>query len=65
MSDSILAIDLGKFNSVLCWYEPGTRVVEFRTAKATPADLDRELTRRPVGRGRKRCQDPFARGKGS
>ena len=25
MSTTILAIDLGKFNSVLCWYEPATR----------------------------------------
>ena len=50
MSDTILAIDLGKFNSVLCWYDPATRATAFRTAKTTPADLDRELTRRPVGR---------------
>jgi hypothetical protein len=25
MSATILAIDVGKFNSVLCWYEPATR----------------------------------------
>ena len=48
MSDPILAIDLGKFNSVLCWFEPTSRTTEFRTAKTTPAELDRELTRRPV-----------------
>jgi transposase len=47
-TDTILAIDLGKFNSVLCWYEHGTHAAEFRTARTTPADLDRELTRRPV-----------------
>ena len=56
MSDTILAIDLGKFNSVLCWYEPATRATAFRTAKTTPADLDREPTRREG----KRCQDPFS-----
>ena len=48
MNTTILAIDLGKFNSVLCWYEPGTREAAFRTARTTPADLDRELTRQPV-----------------
>jgi hypothetical protein len=25
MSATILAIDVGKFNSVLCWYEPANR----------------------------------------
>ena len=25
MNSTILAIDLGKFNSVLCWYDPDTR----------------------------------------
>ena len=29
MTDTILAIDLGKFNSVLCWYEPDTRGATF------------------------------------
>ncbi len=48
MSGTILAIDLGKFNSVLCWYEPDTRDATVRTVKTTPADLARELTRRPV-----------------
>lgn len=49
MTDTILAIDLGKFNSVLCWFEPGSRVAEFRTVRTAPAELERELTRRPVG----------------
>jgi transposase len=49
MDGTILAIDLGKFNSVLCWYDPGTRAADFRTAATTPGDLSRELTRRPVG----------------
>ena len=48
MNTTILAVDLGKFNSVLCWYEPGTRAADFRTVPTTPADLRRELTRRPV-----------------
>jgi hypothetical protein len=26
-----LAIDLGKFNSVLCWYDSATRTSSFRT----------------------------------
>ena len=50
MSATILAIDLGRFNSVLCWYEPVTKATAFRTAATTPADLRRELLRRPVGR---------------
>jgi hypothetical protein len=41
MSGTILAIDLGKCNSVLGRYDPDTRTATFRTA---PADL----TRRPV-----------------
>ena len=28
MITTTLAIDLGKFNSVLCWYEPTTRSVQ-------------------------------------
>ena len=49
MGTTILAVDLGKFNSVLCWYEPGTRGADFRAVTTTPADLRRELVRRPVG----------------
>ena len=45
---TILAIDLGKFNSVLCWYEPNTRDEHYRTIATTPTDLRRELTRRPL-----------------
>ena len=48
MSTTILAVDLGKFNSVLCWYEPDTRSAQFRTAKTTPEDLRLELTQQPV-----------------
>jgi transposase len=50
MSTIILAIDLGKFNSVLCWYEPKTHAVEFRSIKTTPSELHRELVRQPVER---------------
>jgi len=50
MDGLILAIDLGRFNSVLCWYEPATKRAVFRTAATTPADLRRELLRRPVNR---------------
>ncbi|HVK16336.1 MAG TPA: IS110 family transposase [Fimbriiglobus sp.] len=48
MSSTILAVDLGKFNSVFCWYEPDTRSAAFRTTTTGPDDLRRELTRRPV-----------------
>ena len=50
MNSTILAIDLGKFNSVLYWYDPGARAERFRTAPTTPDDLRRELTRQPVAR---------------
>ena len=48
MTTAILTIDLGKFNSVLCWYEPATKATEFRTIKTTPELLRKELTRQPV-----------------
>jgi transposase len=50
MNSPILAVDLGKFNSVLCWYDPDARAERFRTAPTTPDDLRRELTRQPVAR---------------
>jgi hypothetical protein len=43
----ILALDLGKFNTVLCWYEPDTRAACFRTVATTPDDLRRERLRQP------------------
>ena len=46
----ILAIDLGKYNSVLCAFAESTGEVEFRTAKTTPAVMRAELTRQPVDR---------------
>jgi transposase len=48
MSTTILAIDLGKFNSVLVWYEPDTKTTTFRTVKTTPEELRQELTRQSV-----------------
>lgn len=44
----ILAIDLGKYNSVLCWFDPTTGEVAFRSAKTNPDTFRRELTRQPV-----------------
>ena len=46
----ILAIDLGKYNSVFCWLEANSGEVEFRTAKTTPAVLRSALLRRLVDR---------------
>ena len=31
MDDPILAIDLGKSNSVCCWYEPASKGATFRS----------------------------------
>src|SRR5262245_50877558 len=47
---TILAIDLGKFNSVLCRFDPGARAERFRTTPTTPGDLRREFARQPVAR---------------
>jgi len=48
LTTTILAIDLGKFNSVLCWYEPASRTERFRTVATTPDQLRRELTQQPI-----------------
>jgi hypothetical protein len=45
MSDTIIAIDLGRHTSVACVYDRGTRAHTFRTLDTTPADLDRLLAR--------------------
>ena len=45
---TILAINLGKFNSVLVWFEPETRSTAYRTIKTTPELLRVELLRQPV-----------------
>lgn len=49
-SAPILAIDLGKFNAVFCWFDTKSGEVSFRTAKTTPAQMKHELTRQPVQR---------------
>jgi len=43
MNSTILAIDLGKFNSVLCWFDPDARAERFRTAPTTPDDVPRRI----------------------
>lgn len=48
MFTTILAVDLGKYNSVLVWFEPDSRATSFRTVRTTPDDLRRELLRQPV-----------------
>lgn len=49
MALPILAVDLGKFNSVLAWFESATGEVRFRAVRTTPEELRRELTREAVG----------------
>ena len=44
----ILAIDLGRYNSVVCWYDADTRASEFRTVHSIPEELRQALTKRPV-----------------
>ncbi len=54
----ILAIDLGKFNSVFCWFDPATKATTFRTVPSNP-DAIREalLGTASVFRGRLREAD--------
>ena len=33
---AVLAVDLGKFNSVFCWYDLATKATVFRTVPSTP-----------------------------
>ena len=46
-TQTILAIDLGKFNSVLCRYELATKATTFRTVPTTPEELREALLRHP------------------
>src|SRR5437868_5973149 len=48
MDGVILAIDLGRFNSVCCWYGGPAVDPTFRTVATSPAEFRRELLRRPV-----------------
>src|SRR5947209_16125751 len=50
MDGVILAIDLGRFNSVCCWYGGPAVDPTFRTVATSPAEFRRELLRRPVAR---------------
>ena len=44
-TDTIIAIDLGRYNSVACVYDRRTRAHTFRTLDTTPDALDRLLAR--------------------
>lgn len=46
-TDTILAIDLGRYKSVACAYDPATRAAAFRAVDTTPADIGRLLARHP------------------
>ena len=50
MSEVILAIDLGKYKSVFCWFDPTTKSTAFRTVKTSPALFEAEITREPIAR---------------
>ena len=41
----ILAIDLGKFNSVFCWFDPATKATTFRTVPTNPDAIREALLR--------------------
>lgn len=50
MDSFILAIDLGKFNSVFCWYDPVTRAATYLTVPSRPAAFRDRIASRPVVR---------------
>src|SRR5438067_1245874 len=45
MSTAILAIDLGKYKSVACTYDPATAAAEFRTLDTSRAELAKLIGR--------------------
>jgi transposase len=47
MSDTIIAIDLGRYKSVTCVYNRATRVHTFGTVDTTPDELARVLAKHP------------------
>ncbi len=47
MSDTIIAIDLGRYKSVVCAYTRSTRAHTFRTVDTVPDDLTSVLTKHP------------------
>src|ERR1044071_7507974 len=46
-TDTILAIDLGRYKSVACVYQRSSREHAFRTFDTTPAELTKLLARHP------------------
>jgi transposase len=50
MDRLILAIDLGKFNSVFCWFDPASRRATFRSVPSAPAEFRKLLALRDVAR---------------
>lgn len=44
----IVAIDLGKFKSVLCWFHPATGEIVFRSVRTSPESFRRELPGEPI-----------------
>ena len=44
---TILAIDLGKFNSVFCWFDPNSKATEFRTVPTCDSQFRESLLRQP------------------
>jgi transposase len=47
VSDTILAVDLGRYKSVACVYDRSTRGHTFRPVAVTPEAIDRLLARHP------------------
>jgi transposase len=47
MSDTIIAIDLGRYKSVVCAYARATRAHTFRTVDTTPDELAKVLAKHP------------------
>ncbi len=45
---AILAIDLGKYNSFLCWYVVESRQAVYRSVPTTPDSLRTELQGQPI-----------------
>ena len=43
----ILAIDLGKFNGVLCWYQVSAKKTEFSTVSSSPDKMREAIERQP------------------
>jgi hypothetical protein len=45
--NTLLAIDLGKLNSVFCWYEPNSKTTESRTVPTCEDDFRQAFLRQP------------------